>query len=163
MQACHVLQKCIPLLHNKPPQFFSQVHCQGLTQVPWTQPGYGRQSSQNWPCHPYWHLKRECMDGIISKEHRSTSQTSEQLASFDLNKKVSSWTARPRPSPPKSIHFKSNCLLHPTEPEDTRIFVSWNRILDNRIRLPFKNMLSCFTAFPSPSSQKKVSNILQQF
>lgn len=42
----------LPLSQSRPPQLVSQVHCQGSTQLPCTQPGYGTHSSQNRPCQP---------------------------------------------------------------------------------------------------------------
>lgn len=42
----------LPLLQSRPPQLVSQLHCQGSTQLPCTQPGYGTHSSQNRPCQP---------------------------------------------------------------------------------------------------------------
>lgn len=54
---------CLPLSHSRPPQFFSHVHSQGALQVPWTQPGYGKHSSQNGPCQPKLHLQ-----GIVDRK-----------------------------------------------------------------------------------------------
>ncbi len=50
-------QFSLPLSHRSPPQFFSQVQVQGFTQVPCTQPGYGKHSSHSGPCQPYLHLQ----------------------------------------------------------------------------------------------------------
>lgn len=47
----------LPLSHRSPPQFFSQVHVHGFTQVPCTQPGYSKHSSHSGPCQPYLHLQ----------------------------------------------------------------------------------------------------------
>lgn len=47
-----ITERHLPLSHSRPPQFLSQLHCQGWTQVPWTHPGKSLHSSQNWPSQP---------------------------------------------------------------------------------------------------------------